>query len=87
MISVAHVRATMAGNRPVVLHEEVKARASVALVVAPAGGDCQLLMIERADVEGDRWSGQIAFPGGRADTGDLDLAATAEREPDLIGCW
>ena len=66
MVSIERVRAALDGHRPVILDEDVRIRASVALVVAPAGRDSQLLMIERADVEGDRWSGQIAFPGGRA---------------------
>lgn len=39
-----------------------------------------LLLIQRAEREGDRWSGQLAFPGGRWSPGDRDLAATARRE-------
>lgn len=37
-------------------------------------------MLRRAEREGDRWSGHLAFPGGRWDSGDPDLAATARRE-------
>jgi 8-oxo-dGTP pyrophosphatase MutT (NUDIX family) len=48
----------------------------VAIVAAPAGPS--LLLIERA--EGGPHGGQIAFPGGRAEEGDADLAATALRE-------
>jgi len=39
-----------------------------------------LLLIQRAEREGDRWSGQLAFPGGRWHPEDADLAATAKRE-------
>lgn len=39
-----------------------------------------LLLIRRAEREGDRWSGQIALPGGRWSPGDADLPATARRE-------
>ena len=39
-----------------------------------------ILLIRRADREGDRWSGQLAFPGGRWGAGDPDLLATATRE-------
>ncbi len=30
--------------------------------------------------EGDRWSGQVCFPGGKAEEGDVSTRATAERE-------
>ena len=43
-------------------------------------GDPELLMIKRADAEGDPWSGHIACPGGRAEPQDTDLAMTAVRE-------
>lgn len=39
-----------------------------------------MLVIQRAEREGDRWSGQLAFPGGRSHPEDDDLAATARRE-------
>lgn len=40
----------------------------------------ELLFIKRADVEGDPWSGHIAFPGGRHDDTDESLLETAVRE-------
>jgi 8-oxo-dGTP pyrophosphatase MutT (NUDIX family) len=43
-------------------------------------GEPELLMIKRADAEGDPWSGHVACPGGRRDPGDHDLRATAIRE-------
>ena len=54
--------------------------AAIALVVRPARTGPELLMIKRAEVAGDPWSGHIACPGGRMDPGDADLAATAVRE-------
>lgn len=54
--------------------------AAIALVVRPADPGPELLMIKRAEVAGDPWSGHIACPGGRMDPGDADLAATAVRE-------
>ena len=42
--------------------------------------DTQLLFIQRAVVDGDPWSGQMAFPGGRFHEDDADSFATAERE-------
>lgn len=44
------------------------------------GGEPELLMIKRAEHEGDPWSGHVACPGGRRDDGDVDLEATAIRE-------
>src|ERR1700737_5144593 len=46
---------------------------------ARADGEPELLMIKRADAEGDPWSGHIACPGGRMEPGDHDLAVTAVR--------
>lgn len=55
--------------------------AAIALVLRPGeAGDPELLMIKRAEVERDPWSGHIACPGGRMDPGDHDLRATAIRE-------
>src|SRR5216117_3509003 len=44
------------------------------------GGGLEALFIHRAVRAGDTWSGQIAFPGGRREAGDMDLRATAIRE-------
>lgn len=54
--------------------------ASVALLLRPADGDLELLLIRRADREGDPWSGHMALPGGRASAADVDAVATAARE-------
>lgn len=52
--------------------------AAVALIVSPAPDS--LLLIQRAERQGDPWSGHMALPGGRRDTEDEDLLATAIRE-------
>jgi len=56
--------------------------AAIALVLRPgaAGADPELLMIKRAEAEGDPWSGHVACPGGRMEPGDHDLEQTAIRE-------
>ena len=54
--------------------------AAIALVLRPADNGPELLMIKRAEKDGDPWSGHIACPGGRMDPEDADLAATAIRE-------
>ncbi len=40
----------------------------------------ELLLIERAEKEGDPWSGHMALPGGRREPRDADLLHTALRE-------
>jgi 8-oxo-dGTP pyrophosphatase MutT (NUDIX family) len=61
--------------------KEPRMLAAVALVFhQPPGGAPELLFIERAKREGDPWSGQMAFPGGRRDAKDPDIATTAWRE-------
>jgi 8-oxo-dGTP pyrophosphatase MutT (NUDIX family) len=61
--------------------EEGMRRAAVALIFrARADGAPELLFIKRADYPADPWSGQVAFPGGREEKGDANLADTAMRE-------
>ena len=56
-------------------------RAAVAIVLRPDDdGDGDILFIQRAIFSGDPWSGQVAFPGGRAEAGDANLIETAVRE-------
>ena len=56
-------------------------RAAVTLVLRPGeGGELELLMIKRAEFEGDPWSGHVAFPGGRQEPDDQSLERTAIRE-------
>lgn len=57
--------------------EGVRSRAAVAVVFGP--GD-EVLFIRRAERPGDPWSGDMAFPGGRASPDDLSTRHTAERE-------
>ena len=59
---------------------DVEPRAAVAAVFRPGPIDTELLFIQRATRDTDPWSGHMAFPGGRAEAGDADTYATAERE-------
>jgi 8-oxo-dGTP pyrophosphatase MutT (NUDIX family) len=61
--------------------ERTVRRAAILLVLRTrADGEPELLMIKRAEAEGDPWSGHIACPGGRMEPQDLDLGVTAVRE-------
>jgi 8-oxo-dGTP pyrophosphatase MutT (NUDIX family) len=56
-------------------------RAAVAVVFrAPPDSPLEILLILRAEREGDPWSGQIALPGGRQEADDATLQDTAVRE-------
>lgn len=54
--------------------------AVVALVFREIDAGLHLCIGRRATVAGDPWSGDLAFPGGKPDPGDLTLHDTAARE-------
>ena len=67
--------------------------AGVLVLIAPdTAGEARVVLIERASYDGHH-SGEISFPGGAAEAGDADLAATALREaaeeiglePEVVG--
>jgi 8-oxo-dGTP pyrophosphatase MutT (NUDIX family) len=80
---VRRLRAALAARPGVAINADDGSRrlAAIALVLRPgAGADPELLMIKRAEAEGDPWSGHVACPGGRMEPGDHDLEQTAIRE-------
>lgn len=58
----------------------VSSRAAVAVILRPSEAGLDVLLIRRAEHPRDPWSGQMAFPGGRAEPRDAGLSATAARE-------
>ena len=80
--NVARLIRSLAEHPPVVVEPEPQMRLAAILLAlrARADGEPELLMIKRAEAEGDPWSGHIACPGGRMEPGDHDLAVTAVRE-------
>ena len=72
------LRAVLARRVPRIDEWNTRPRAAVALVLAPHPDS--ILLIRRAERDGDVWSGHLAFPGGRASPSDPDLAFTAVRE-------
>ena len=54
--------------------------AAVAAVARKGELGPEMLFIERSTKKDDPWSGQMAFPGGRAEENDDDSLATAVRE-------
>ena len=56
-----------------------RGRAAVAMIVRVLPGDLEILFIERATDVRDPWSGHLAFPGGKVESGEQARQA-AERE-------
>jgi len=54
--------------------------AAVAVIIDPLQQHGSMLLIRRTEREGDRWSGQIAFPGGHRESSDRTFLDTAIRE-------
>src|SRR5579863_6444108 len=54
--------------------------AAVAVVVRDTEEGDEVLLIKRAERDGDPWSGHIALPGGRVQKQDESFKATAVRE-------
>lgn len=89
---LARIRRVLEQHRPErIAAREAEQRAAVALVLRPPG-DAELrplppeellaLFIERAEAEGDPWSGHMGLPGGREEPVDRDLSETARRETE-----
>ena len=76
------IRERVAGYEPILLSPNPgELEASVALILhQPPAAPPEMLFIERAVREGDPWSGQMAFPGGRRSPDDRDACMTAVRE-------
>ena len=79
---VARLARRLAGQRGSTIEAEGPMRyAAIALVMRPSTeGEPELLMIKRAELEHDPWSGHVACPGGRREPTDRDLEHTAIRE-------
>jgi 8-oxo-dGTP pyrophosphatase MutT (NUDIX family) len=78
--SFEDVRRALARRPARPLETAVGRRAAVAAVLREAGPGLELLFIRRAEDPRDRWSGHMAFPGGRAEPDDPGLVDTAVRE-------
>lgn len=77
-IVLTHVRAVLANG--VATELDRARRAAVALVLSEREGALSVLLVRRAEREGDPWSGHMALPGGHEHPTDRDLLETAQRE-------
>lgn len=66
------------------LHVEIPSSAllpaAVALILRQGSKGTDVLFIERAAHDGDPWSGDLGFPGGKVEPGDAGPREAAERE-------
>lgn len=75
------LRQAMAQPPPLRRSEQGEVRhAAVALVLAKGPQGWSLLMMKRAERQGDPWSGHMSFPGGHVEPGDVDHLHAAMRE-------
>ena len=74
------LRQSLAGQQEPFRSDSKKPRGAVAVLFKEEAEDLWLLMIKRSENPQDPWSGQMAFPGGHADSRDRSLLDTAARE-------
>ncbi|MEO5589813.1 MAG: CoA pyrophosphatase [Gemmatimonadaceae bacterium] len=78
---IVRLEAALNSRSAVEVHAASARRAAVAIIIRPGARDePEVLFIQRAEYPGDPWSGHVAFPGGREETGDDSLVTTAIRE-------
>jgi 8-oxo-dGTP pyrophosphatase MutT (NUDIX family) len=80
LIAWDDVRLALEAGPPGRLEEAVDFHAAVAVILRGGSPGLEVLFIRRAEHPHDPWSGQMAFPGGRAEPEDADLRTTALRE-------
>lgn len=74
------LRRSLADQQEPFHSDSKKPRGAVAVLLKEETDDLWLLMIKRSENPRDPWSGQMAFPGGHADSRDRTLLDTAARE-------
>ncbi len=91
------LRQSLVGQQEPFYSDSKKPRGAVAVLFKIDADDLWLLMIRRSENPRDPWSGQMAFPGGHAESKDRTLLDTAVREAmeevginaqdqELLGC-
>ncbi len=79
-MALRDVESALALRPPVRVEGPVASRAAVAVILREGEAGMEILFIRRAERAEDPWSGQVGFPGGRAEPEDVGLGDTARRE-------
>ncbi len=74
------LRERLAVRPPIRIEEPGSVETAVSVILSPGKKGLDVLLIRRAEREGDPWSGHIGLPGGRRDPGDKTRLDTALRE-------
>ncbi len=80
MANFEHIVRILARRQPEILEFPTHTRAAVALILRESEHGPEVLFIERAARDGDPWSGDIGFPGGKLEEEDNTPRQAAERE-------
>jgi len=81
VLPITDIKARLAAHEPMrYAPKPGTLQAAVAIVLRERADDTDVLLIKRAEHEGDPWSGDMAFPGGHREPQDADLAEAALRE-------
>lgn len=82
MATLTDIRRGLSGHSPLLL--EGTSRAAVAMVLRQRAHGPEVLLIERSRKPNDPWSGHMAFPGGRLDSGEtVEQAARRETHEEV----
>jgi 8-oxo-dGTP pyrophosphatase MutT (NUDIX family) len=80
-LRISRLEAELRSRSPTEVEDAIARRAAVAILIRNGEGDQpEMFFIQRAEYEGDPWSGHIAFPGGREEPEDESLFESALRE-------
>lgn len=81
MITLDEIHSALDAWRPSLLSPTTRTHAAVALILRTMDAGPQVLFIERARHDGDPWSGDLGFPGGKVEKGEEENPRlAAERE-------
>jgi ADP-ribose pyrophosphatase YjhB (NUDIX family) len=81
VFTLTHIKKVMAQHEPDFVEPKPSTRqAAVAIIMRETNAGPEMLFIQRAEQDGDPWSGHMAFPGGHKDPVDNSLQDAAMRE-------